>query len=159
MNKQQKAILATITQEQWEAIEAMASQMANQATDEPKVESEQPQEAENIPFNLKVTKIVKAIGVPANIMGYKYLQKAIVLLNDDESYIGAITKRLYPDIAKAFATTSNRVERALRHAIEVAWETADPEKQEVQRTIFGSWQKPINSNAIATLTEYVKLYM
>ena len=78
---------------------------------------------ENKPMNLdaSITSIIHEIGVPAHIKGYMYLREAITMVYKDIELLGSITKVLYPDIAKKFNTTASRVERAIRHAIEVAW--------------------------------------
>lgn len=73
----------------------------------------------------QVTKIIHQIGVPAHIKGYQFLRDAILLTISDHGYINAVTKRLYPEIAKRNMTTASRVERAIRHAIEVAWDRGD----------------------------------
>ena len=69
----------------------------------------------------KITKIIHEIGIPAHIKGYLYLREAIFMVIEDMDFLGAITKELYPNIAIKFNTTPSRVERAIRHAIEVAW--------------------------------------
>lgn len=74
---------------------------------------------------LTVTEILHQVGVPAHIKGYQFLRDAILLAVSDHDYINAVTKRLYPEIAKRNATTASRVERAIRHAIEVAWDRGD----------------------------------
>lgn len=74
---------------------------------------------------LTVTEILHQIGVPAHIKGYQFLRDAILLTISDHGYINAVTKRLYPEIAKRNMTTASRVERAIRHAIEVAWDRGD----------------------------------
>ena len=74
-----------------------------------------------------VTSIIHEIGVPAHIKGYQYLREAIIIAVNDMDVINAITKVLYPQVAKAFQTTPSRVERAIRHAIEVAWDRGDLE--------------------------------
>ena len=76
---------------------------------------------------LTVTEILHQVGVPAHIKGYQFLRDAILLAVSDHDYINAVTKRLYPEIAKRNATTASRVERAIRHAIEVAWDRGDIE--------------------------------
>ena len=80
-------------------------------------------QTEQKPKNLdaSITSIIHEIGVPAHIKGYIYLREAITMVYNDIELLGSITKALYPDIAKKFNTTASRVERAIRHAIEVAW--------------------------------------
>ena len=74
-----------------------------------------------------VTAIIHEIGVPAHIKGYQYLREAIMIAVNDMDVINAVTKVLYPEVAKRFCTTPSRVERAIRHAIEVAWDRGDIE--------------------------------
>ncbi len=78
----------------------------------------------DIPYNLEntVTSIIHEVGVPAHIKGYQYLREAILIAVADMEVINAVTKVLYPEVAKRFNTTASRVERAIRHAIEVAWD-------------------------------------
>ena len=83
----------------------------------------------DIPYNLEntVTSIIHEVGVPAHIKGYQYLREAILIAVADMDVINAVTKVLYPEVAKRFNTTASRVERAIRHAIEVAWDRGDLE--------------------------------
>ena len=76
-------------------------------------------------LEMRVTEIIHQIGVPAHIKGYQYLRDAIIMAINDDDIINAVTKRLYPAVAKKHGTTSSRVERAIRHAIEVAWDRGD----------------------------------
>ena len=76
-------------------------------------------------IELVISDIMRQIGVPAHIKGYQYLRKAIMLCVEDSEMMGSVTKILYPTVAKEFKTTSSRVERAIRHAIEVAWDRGD----------------------------------
>ena len=106
-----------------------------------------------------VTEIIHEIGVPAHIKGYKYLRSAIIRSVHDRSLLDAITKCLYPNIAKEFGTTSSRVERAIRHAIEVAWSRGD---LEVLHRYFGytvdvGKGKPTNSEFIALISDKICL--
>jgi hypothetical protein len=75
-----------------------------------------------------VTEILHQIGVPAHIKGYQFLRDAILMTMENQDYINSVTKRLYPEIAKRNGTTASRVERAIRHAIEVAWDRGDVDK-------------------------------
>lgn len=83
--------------------------------------------ADNASLESVVTDIIHEIGVPAHIKGYQYLREAIILTINDMDAINAVTKVLYPEVAKKFSTTPSRVERAIRHAIEVAWDRGDVE--------------------------------
>ncbi len=110
-------------------------------------------------LELMVTEILHQIGVPAHIKGYTYLRDSIMLAVRDSGVINAITKQLYPTIAKANNTTSSRVERAIRHAIEVAWDRGDVD---VLNSFFGytinnSRGKPTNSEFIAMIADRIRL--
>ena len=106
-----------------------------------------------------VTSIIHEIGVPAHIKGYQYLREAIMLAVEDMEIINAVTKILYPEVAKRFATTPSRVERAIRHAIEVAWDRGDLET--LQRffgyTVNSAKGKPTNSEFIALIADRLVL--
>ena len=107
----------------------------------------------------QVTKIIHQIGVPAHIKGYQYLRTAIIMTVDDNEVINSVTKVLYPTVAKKYQTTSSRVERAIRHAIEVAWDRGD---LEVLNSIFGytvqnTRGKPTNSEFIALIADNLRL--
>lgn len=107
----------------------------------------------------QVTKIIHQIGVPAHIKGYQYLRTAIIMTVDDNEVINSVTKVLYPTVAKKYQTTSSRVERAIRHAIEVAWDRGD---LDVLNSIFGytvqnSRGKPTNSEFIALIADNLRL--
>lgn len=106
-----------------------------------------------------ITDIIIEIGVPAHIKGYHYLREGIHMVYEDNELLGAITKILYPDIAKKFNTTSSRVERAIRHAIEVAWNRGN---YEVISELFGYTvhhmkSKPTNSEFIAMIADKIRL--
>lgn len=106
-----------------------------------------------------VTTVIHEIGVPAHIKGYQYLREAILMAVEDMDVINAITKVLYPQVAKTFSTTPSRVERAIRHAIEVAWDRGDLET--LQRffgyTISNTKGKPTNSEFIALIADKLQL--
>ncbi len=106
-----------------------------------------------------VTDVIHEIGIPAHIKGYQYLRRAIMMVIDDLDVINSITKELYPNVAKEFKTTPSRVERAIRHAIEVAWDRGDTE---VLNSFFGytianSKGKPTNSEFIAMIADRLRL--
>lgn len=111
--------------------------------------------------NLEVTvsEIMRQIGVPAHIKGYNYLRDAIILCVNDGEMLGSITKLLYPTVAKHFSTTPSRVERAIRHAIEVAWDRGDVEtlNNYFGFTIQSSRGKPTNSEFIAMIADKLRL--
>lgn len=106
-----------------------------------------------------VTSIIHEIGVPAHIKGYQYLREAIMIAVRDMDVINAITKVLYPQVAKTFATTPSRVERAIRHAIEVAWDRGDLETLQsfFGYTVSNTKGKPTNSEFIALIADKLQL--
>ena len=108
-----------------------------------------------------VTSIIHEIGVPAHIKGYQYLREAIIIAVNDMDVINAITKVLYPQVAKTFQTTPSRVERAIRHAIEVAWDRGDLDT--LQRffgyTVSNTKGKPTNSEFIALIADKLSLQL
>lgn len=108
-----------------------------------------------------VTKIFHQIGVPAHIKGYHYLREAIMLAIKDIDIINSITKQLYPTVAKKYETTSSRVERAIRHAIEVAWDRGDVDilNSYFGYTIHNSRGKPTNSEFIAMIADKMRLQL
>ncbi len=106
-----------------------------------------------------VTNMIHEIGVPAHIKGYQYLREAIMMSVEDPGMISSITKILYPTIAKRFQTTPSRVERAIRHAIEVAWSRG---RMETLDALFGytidtGKGKPTNSEFIALIADRIRL--
>ncbi len=116
---------------------------------------------EKKPLNLEanITSVIHEIGVPAHIKGYLYLREAISMVYNDIELLGSITKVLYPDIAKKFNTTASRVERAIRHAIEVAWSRGNVESISslFGYTISMSKAKPTNSEFIAMVADKLRL--
>lgn len=116
-----------------------------------------PQRTQDMEF--LVTDIVHELGIPANIKGFQYLRHAILLAVEDISLLDSITKQLYPAVAKAFGTTASRAERAIRHAIEVAWDRGE---MEILDSIFGctisdSKGKPTNSEFISMIVDRLRL--
>lgn len=108
-----------------------------------------------------VTEIIHEVGVPAHIKGYQYLREAIIMSVNNMDMLNSITKVLYPGIAKKFQTTPSRVERAIRHAIEVAWSRG---KMDTLDDLFGytisnGKGKPTNSEFIALITDKIRLQM
>ena len=108
-----------------------------------------------------VTNVIHEIGVPAHIKGYQYLREAIIIAVGDMEVINAITKVLYPQVAKTVATTPSRVERAIRHAIEVAWDRGDLDT--LQRffgyTVSNTKGKPTNREFIALIADRLQLQL
>ena len=115
------------------------------------------QNSENL--EMTVTKIIHQIGVPAHIKGYHYLREAIILSVNNNDIINSVTKILYPTVAKKHNTTSSRVERAIRHAIEVAWDRGDIDvlNSYFGYTIQNDRGKPTNSEFIAMIADKLRL--
>lgn len=107
-----------------------------------------------------VTDMIHEIGVPAHIKGYQYLREAIMMSVEDGEMLNSITKILYPSIAKKYQTTSSRVERAIRHAIEVAWSRGNMETLDALfgYTINIGKGKPTNSEFIALIADKIRLH-
>ena len=110
-------------------------------------------------LEMRVTAIIHEIGVPAHIKGYQYLREAIIIAVKDMDVINAVTKVLYPEVAKRFGTTASRVERAIRHAIEVAWDRGDLEtlQKYFGYTVSNAKGKPTNSEFIAMIADRISL--
>ncbi len=117
--------------------------------------------SDNKPSDIEtqVTKIIHQIGVPAHIKGYQYLRTAILLTVNDSDVINSVTKVLYPSVAKKYQTTTSRVERAIRHAIEVAWDRGDVDtlNSYFGYTIQHNRGKPTNSEFIAMIADNLRL--
>jgi sporulation transcription factor Spo0A len=107
-----------------------------------------------------VTSMIHEIGVPAHIKGYQYLREAIMMVVNDQEMLSSITKILYPSIAKKYQTTPSRVERAIRHAIEVAWSRGNMETLDsfFGYTISIGKGKPTNSEFIALIADKIRLH-
>lgn len=110
-------------------------------------------------LDVEVTKIIHQMGVPAHIKGYQYLRDAIMFVIDDVSLLGAVTKELYPMIAEKYHTTPSRVERAIRHAIELAWDRGNVEMMNrfFGYTINVERGKPTNSEFIAMIADKLRI--
>ena len=123
-----------------------SSIMPSDKIDEPDIETQ-------------VTKIIHQIGVPAHIKGYQYLRAAILMTIKDSDAINSVTKVLYPSVAKKYQTTTSRVERAIRHAIEVAWDRGDVDtlNSYFGYTIQNNRGKPTNSEFIAMIADNLRL--
>ena len=119
-----------------------------------------PTEEDRTPdIETQVTKIIHQIGVPAHIKGYQYLRFAILMTITDSDVINSVTKILYPTVAKKYQTTTSRVERAIRHAIEVAWDRGDVDTLNAYfgYTIQNNRGKPTNSEFIAMIADNLRL--
>ena len=110
-------------------------------------------------LEIKVTNVIHEIGVPAHIKGYQYLRDGIMMVVNNIEIINQITKQLYPDLAKKYKTTPSRVERAIRHAIEVAWNRGQLETVEAifGYTVNSNKGKPTNSEFIAMIADKLRL--
>jgi len=106
-----------------------------------------------------VTRLIHKVGVPAHIKGYKYLRTAILMTYNDADLINSVTKKLYPSIAQKYDTTSSRVERAIRHAIGLAWDRGDCDVLDEMfgYTVKSSKGKPTNSEFIALVADYLRI--
>ncbi len=112
-------------------------------------------------LQMTISEIMHQIGVPAHIKGYQYLREAIMLSINDQETMSSVTKVLYPTVAKMYSTTSSRVERAIRHAIEVAWDRGDVDvlSSYFGYTIQNTRGKPTNSEFIAMISDKLRLQM
>ncbi len=113
----------------------------------------------NTDLEKAITSLLHSLGIPSHIKGYQYIREGVGLMYNDPSLIGAITKEMYPEIALKYDTTSSRVERAIRHAIEVSWNRGD---YDLMEEIFGhsvdyDRAKPTNSEFIATIADKLRL--
>lgn len=113
------------------------------------------------PVDVEVTNIIREIGIPAHIKGYQYLREAIMMIISEIELLGAVTKVLYPRIAEKYSTTPSRVERAIRHAIEVAWSRGN---MDMINRLFGytikiEKGKPTNSEFMAMVADKLRLEM
>lgn len=124
-------------------------------------EQHPPERSERGDVELQVTEILHQIGVPAHIKGYHYLRDSILMAIETPEIINAVTKQLYPSVAKQYETTSSRVERAIRHAIEVAWDRGDVDvlNSYFGYTIHNTRGKPTNSEFIAMISDKLRLQM
>lgn len=113
----------------------------------------------DVQLEIHITDIIHQIGVPAHIKGYHYLREGIMMTVKDSNMINSVTKILYPTIAKKYSTTSSRVERAIRHAIEVAWDRGDIDTLNAYFgfTIQNNCGKPTNSEFIAMISDKIRL--
>ena len=112
-------------------------------------------------LEIQVTEVLHQIGVPAHIKGYHYLRDSIIMAIETPDIINAVTKQLYPNVAKLYETTASRVERAIRHAIEVAWDRGDVDilNSYFGYTIHNTRGKPTNSEFIAMISDRLRLHM
>ena len=141
-------------------IEYVDSMLKNRKEKSEAAQPEKSSQPDNIPdIEAQVTRIIHQIGVPAHIKGYQYLRTAILLTVKDSDIINSVTKVLYPSVAKKYQTTTSRVERAIRHAIEVAWDRGDVDtlNSYFGYTIQNNRGKPTNSEFIAMIADNLRL--
>lgn len=142
-------------------INSLIDKIRNFSTQSKTVSIDRGRQIRNVNLETMVTNIIHEIGVPAHIKGYLYLREAIMLAVKDMDVINAVTKVLYPTIAKTFNTTASRVERAIRHAIEVAWDRGDIETLQkfFGYTVSNTKGKPTNSEFIAMIADRLQLQL
>ena len=150
-NSNLQKFLESLSQEQLRMLAAIANSMAMGTDNNQEVVHTSGEDVEN-----KVTRIMREIGIPANLKGYEYLRCAIIMVHDDRKCIEKVTKVLYPTIAKKYKTTNYRVERAIRHAIEVAFTHGDQEKLYKYCTCSCHKGKPTNREFIAAIVDWMK---
>lgn len=142
-------------------VSALAARIRQSVLTEAPEYPAQPREIQPVAEDLEatVTEVIHEIGVPAHIKGYQYLREAIMLTIRDMDIINAVTKVLYPAVAKRFGTTPSRVERAIRHAIEVAWDRGDLDtlQKYFGYTVNSCKGKPTNSEFIAMIADHLSL--
>ena len=106
-----------------------------------------------------ISSFMLELGIPAHLRGYQYLRSAVEMCTHDMELVGSVTKLLYPDLAKMYQTTDQKIERAIRNAIEVSWERGNSTLFE---QLFGycnsnEYSRPTNSEYIATVADYIRL--
>ncbi len=121
--------------------------------------AEEETEYKDTKIELEISKLLHSLGIPSHIRGYQYIRESVYMMYQNPDMLGGITKTIYPEIAHKFDTTASRVERAIRHAIEVSWSRGD---YELMDEIFGhsvdfDRSKPTNSEFIATLADTLRL--
>lgn len=123
------------------------------------LDDDEKQRLKKLELESEITELLHEIGIPAHIKGYMYLRTAILETYINVDFLGQITKVLYPEIAKKYATTASRVERAIRHAIEVAWNRGNIDAIDdiFGYTISASKAKPTNSEFIAMISDKLRL--
>ncbi len=139
----------------------MLAQRISQLTGWSKNNGDLSEKRDSNDLQVTVSEIMHQIGVPAHIKGYQYLREAIVLSINDREMMSSVTKVLYPTVAKMYSTTASRVERAIRHAIEVAWDRGDVDvlSSYFGYTIQSERGKPTNSEFIAMISDKLRLRM
>ena len=155
----EQEVLNSITQEQWEAIAAYAMKMAvgKGSSEEKRVPVKETLSGDKL--YAEVTKMMHNMGIPAHIKGYKYIREAVVMAYQDWNYVEQVTKVLYPTIAKKYSTTINRVERAIRDAIEYVFDKGNLDYVDIYNISYSSKKgKSTNSQFLASVADYLKQY-
>ena len=162
--KSENVAIPEIHTKDFDEIEEHIDEIEQEKEEKKRQEEEKRQKEEENTYNsgnleTDVTDIIHEIGVPAHIKGYQYLRDAIILSVNDMEMLNSITKILYPTIAKRHQTTPSRVERAIRHAIEVAWSRGkmDTIDQLFGYTVSNGKGKPTNSEFIALIADKIRL--
>ncbi|WP_461809929.1 sporulation initiation factor Spo0A C-terminal domain-containing protein [Faecalimonas sp.] len=134
-------------------------ELLNKLNKEESLDMNKVQQTNDNTFTSQITSVIHEIGVPAHIMGYRYLKDAISLAIEEPDSITAITKIIYPEVASKNHTTPSRVERAIRHAIEVAWSRGNMDvlNHFFGYTISADSGRPTNSEFIALVADYISL--
>ena len=155
--------LTTITPEQWSAISAVSQQFSTLKVENKEMgrgfKKAKVKICDEEELQIKVKKLLQKLGAIPNVKGYKYIMTAVMLAYEDDGYLDMITKRLYPDISKMYeAATPGRVERGIRHLIEILYERGNATiLKEVFGQKYSEKNKPTNSYVIATMVEYLKM--
>jgi two-component system response regulator (stage 0 sporulation protein A) len=138
-------------------MEVLGKRIRQVVNDDRPTPSMRPTRARNL--ETEVTELIQKIGIPAHIKGYHYLRSAIIMVINNVELLGAVTKELYPAVAEEFDTTASRVERAIRHAIEVAWDRGNMEfiNDFFGHTVSSERGKPTNSEFIAMLADRLRM--
>lgn len=107
----------------------------------------------------QISRFMLELGIPAHLRGYQFLRSAVLMCVQDMELVGSVTKLLYPDLARMYGTTAQKIERAIRNAIEVSWERGN---SDIFEELFGyrntsEYSRPTNSEYIATVADYIRL--
>ena len=120
---------------------------------------EQAEKISDQEFERQISRFMLELGIPAHLRGYQFLRSAVLMCVQDMELVGSVTKLLYPDLARMYGTTAQKIERAIRNAIEVSWERGN---SDIFEELFGyrntsEYSRPTNSEYIATVADYIRL--
>ena len=151
----QKSVLIERIHDVCKTKEDMVSPQSEQVISKNVVTSNTNEEKSNKTLNMKISSMLMSVGIPANAWGYQFLRSAIILVSQHPDYTKSITKQLYPLVAKQYETTASRVERSIRHAIEMAWNRGKIDKINgvLGVNLFGKYDKPTNGELIALMAD------